>query len=64
MSFSGQYLITFTISMLYIIGGTGFVVLMDIKRSKRWKGLSTNSKLILSTISRFEPDCFCSFMGD
>ena len=38
MSFSGQYLITFTISMLYIIGGTGFVVLMDIKRSKRWKG--------------------------
>ena len=51
MSFSGQYLITFTISMLYIIGGTGFVVLMDIKRSKRWKGLSTNSKLILSTIA-------------
>lgn len=50
MSFSDQYLITFTISMLYIIGGIGFVVLMDIKRSKRWKGLSTNSKLILSTI--------------
>ena len=51
MSFSGQYLITFTISMLYIIGGTGFVVLMDIKHSKSWKGLSTNSKLILSTIA-------------
>lgn len=50
MSFSGQYFITFTISMLYIIGGTGFVVLMDIKRAKRWKKLSTNSKLILSTI--------------
>ncbi len=34
MSFSGQYLITFTISMLYIIGGTGFVVLMELERLK------------------------------
>ncbi|SPL69034.1 TrkH family potassium uptake protein [Acinetobacter stercoris] len=51
MSFSGQYLVTFTISMLYIIGGIGFVVLMDIKRCKGWKKLSPNSKLILSTIA-------------
>ena len=51
MSFSDQYMVTFTISMLYIIGGLGFVVLMDIKRAKRWKALSTNSKLILSTIA-------------
>lgn len=50
MSFSDQYMVTFTISMLYIIGGIGFVVLMDIKRAKRWKSLSTNSKLTLSTI--------------
>ncbi|MCO8062003.1 TrkH family potassium uptake protein [Acinetobacter lwoffii] len=50
MSFSGQYLITFTISMLYIIGGIGFLVLMDVKEHKRWRKLSTNSKLILSTI--------------
>lgn len=50
MSFSGQYLITFTISMLYIIGGIGFLVLMDVKERKRWRKLSTNSKLILSTI--------------
>ncbi|WP_159515797.1 TrkH family potassium uptake protein [Acinetobacter sp. 18QD2AZ41W] len=50
MSFSGQYLITFTISMLYIIGGIGFLVLMDVKQHKRWRKLSTNSKLILSTI--------------
>ncbi len=40
MSFADQYLITLTISMLYIIGGIGFVVLMDIKRAKRWKKLS------------------------
>ncbi|MFV5381255.1 TrkH family potassium uptake protein [Acinetobacter towneri] len=51
MSFADQYLITLTISMLYIIGGVGFVVLMDIKRAKRWKTLSPNSKLILSTIA-------------
>lgn len=50
MSFSGQYLITFTISMLYIIGGVGFLVLMDIKKNKSWRKLSTNSKLILSSI--------------
>ncbi|OTG64019.1 potassium transporter TrkH [Acinetobacter sp. ANC 3903] len=51
MSFADQHLITFTISMLYIIGGIGFVVLMDIQRSRRWKKLSANSKLILSTIA-------------
>lgn len=51
MSFSGQYMITLTISLLYIIGGIGFVVLMDIKRAHSWKKLSTNSKLILSTIA-------------
>jgi len=50
MSFSEHYFITFTISMLYIIGGIGFVVLMDIKRARRWKKMSPNSKLILSTI--------------
>lgn len=51
MSFSEHYFITFTISMLYIIGGIGFVVLMDIKRARRWKKMSPNSKLILSTIA-------------
>ncbi|MFW2076734.1 TrkH family potassium uptake protein [Acinetobacter sp. ULE_I010] len=51
MSFSDQYMVTFTISMLYIIGGIGFLVLMDIKRAKRWKKLSTNSKLVLSTLA-------------
>src|SRR5690606_17586743 len=51
MSFADHYLITLTISMLYIIGGIGFVVLMDIKRNHRWKKLSPNSKLILSTIA-------------
>ena len=51
MSFADRYFITFTISMLYIIGGIGFLVLMDIKRNTSWKKLTTNSKLILSTIA-------------
>lgn len=51
MSFADQYVITFTISMLYIIGGIGFLVLMDLKRNKSWRKLSPNSKLILSTIA-------------
>lgn len=51
MSFSGQYMVTLTISLLYILGGIGFLVLMDIKRAHSWKKLSTNSKLILSTIA-------------
>ena len=51
MSFADQYFITFTISMLYIIGGIGFLVLMDIRRNKSWKKLTPNSKLILSTIA-------------
>ena len=50
MSFSGQYFITFTISTLYIIGGIGFLVLMDVKKNLSWKKLSPNSKLILTTI--------------
>ena len=51
MSFSGQYMVTLTISMLYIFGGMGFLVLMDIKRKKSWKKLSPNSKLVLCTIA-------------
>lgn len=35
-------------SLLYILGGLGFLVLMDIRRHRRWKKLSANSKVILS----------------
>ncbi len=38
-------------SLLYILGGLGFLVLMDIKQNKKWKKLSPNSKLILTTIA-------------
>lgn len=60
MSFSGQYMITLTISLLYIIGGLGFVVLMDIKRAHSWKKLSANSKLVLCTIAGLNLFAFIS----
>ncbi|ATO20682.1 potassium transporter TrkH [Acinetobacter sp. LoGeW2-3] len=58
MSFADQYFITFTISMLYIIGGIGFLVLMDVRQHKRWSKLSTNSKLILTTIAGLNLSAF------
>lgn len=51
ISFQSHYLICLTISLLYTLGGIGFLVLMDIKQRKRWSKLSPNSKLILSAIA-------------
>ncbi|MEF9994803.1 MAG: TrkH family potassium uptake protein [Acinetobacter sp.] len=51
MSFQSHYLICLTISMLYTLGGLGFLVLIDIKQNKRWHKLTPNSKLILSAIA-------------
>lgn len=51
VNFQSNYLICITISLLYTLGGLGFLVLMDIKQNKKWKKLSPNSKLILTTIA-------------
>ena len=51
MSFQSHYLICLTISMLYTLGGLGFLVLIDIKQNKKWHKLTPNSKLILSAIA-------------
>lgn len=51
ISYQTHYLICLTISLLYMIGGLGFIVLMDIKRQKRWRKLSVNSRLVLMTIA-------------
>lgn len=50
IEFQNNLPIFFIISSLYILGGIGFVVLMDVKRHRQWKKLSPNSKLILSGI--------------
>ncbi|MFW2055010.1 TrkH family potassium uptake protein [Acinetobacter haemolyticus] len=49
-NFYGNYFICLTISLLYILGGIGFLVLMDIKQNKKWRKLSPNTKLVVSTI--------------
>lgn len=51
INFQSHYLICLTISTLYILGGIGFLVLIDVKQNKRWSKLSPNSKLILTTIA-------------
>ncbi|WAU72156.1 TrkH family potassium uptake protein [Acinetobacter sp. TR11] len=51
INFQGHYLICLTISILYTLGGIGFLVLIDIKQNKRWSKLTPNSKLILSAIA-------------
>ena len=51
ISFQSHYLICLTISVLYTLGGLGFLVLIDIKQNKRWHKLTPNSKLILSAIA-------------
>lgn len=47
-SYVGHGWIKLIISSLYIIGGIGFVVLMDIRQKQRWHKLQTNTKIILS----------------
>lgn len=47
-SFVGDTSINFIISMLYVIGGIGFLVLMDIRQKQRWHKLQTNTKIVLS----------------
>ncbi|MFT4020549.1 MAG: potassium transporter TrkG [Acinetobacter sp.] len=49
--FNASQLICLTISTLYMLGGLGFLVLMDLKQTKGWKRLSSNSKLILITVA-------------
>ncbi|MEH7389533.1 TrkH family potassium uptake protein [Bacillus sp. JJ1503] len=52
MGFVGDPVINLVISLLFIIGGIGFTVLIDLKRAKRFRDLSLHSKLmIISTIA-------------
>lgn len=50
INFYDHYIVCLTISFLYILGGMGFLVLMDIKQHKRWRKLSPNSKIIIVSI--------------
>lgn len=41
--------VNLVISALFMIGGIGFVVLMDLHRQRVWSRLSTNTRIVLTT---------------
>ncbi|MFZ3588822.1 TrkH family potassium uptake protein [Bacillus sp. DJP31] len=47
MQYVGDPIINSTVSILFIIGGIGFTVLMDIKNKKNFRKLSLHSKLMI-----------------
>jgi trk system potassium uptake protein TrkH len=46
-TFKGDAATNFIISGLFIVGGLGFTVLIDIYQQRRWSKLSTNTRLVL-----------------
>lgn len=47
--FVGDPLINIVISLLFIIGGIGFIVILDLYRKRRWRDLSLHTKIVLIT---------------
>lgn len=47
MPYIGNVPVNLIITSLFIIGGIGFTILIDVKKQKRWHLLSTNTQLIL-----------------
>ena len=51
MDYVADPVVNLTITGLFIVGGLGFTMWMDLYKSKRWAGLCTYSKLmIISTV--------------
>lgn len=49
MQFVDDPLVNFTIAALFLIGGIGFTVLINIYHERKWRTLSLHSKLVLVT---------------
>ncbi|GHG71442.1 Ktr system potassium transporter B [Alishewanella longhuensis] len=47
MPYAGSIPVNLIITSLFVIGGIGFIVLIDVKKHQRWQLLSTNTKVIL-----------------
>ena len=47
--FAGNPLILFTVAALTLGGSLGYAVVWDLRRSRRWRDLTLNSKIVLST---------------
>jgi trk system potassium uptake protein TrkH len=48
MSFTGSYLTISTLSVLIIVGGIGFAVILDVFKNRKWTRLSLHTKLVLT----------------
>ncbi|MCE7913212.1 MAG: Ktr system potassium transporter B [Nitrosomonas sp. PRO4] len=59
MSFAGNLPINIVITTLFIIGGIGFLVLIDLKTQKSWHKLSVNTKIVLISTLIIN---FCAFV--
>ena len=47
MPYAGNIAVNIIISSLFIIGGIGFTVLIDLKKQQRWRLLSVNTRIVL-----------------
>ena len=47
MPYAGSVSVNLIITSLFIIGGIGFTVLIDLKKQRRWQQLSVNTRIIL-----------------
>jgi trk system potassium uptake protein TrkH len=45
--FVGDPIINIVITVLFIVGGIGFTILMDVYQKRKWKALSLHSKVVL-----------------
>ena len=48
VAFAGDPVINLVVPALFILGGLGFTVVFDLARTRRWRGLSLHSKLMLA----------------
>lgn len=48
-NYTDNFIINFSIMLLIVVGGLGFFVLDDIKRSRSWRNFSLHTKIVLST---------------
>ncbi|TXI20713.1 MAG: Ktr system potassium transporter B [Nitrosomonas sp.] len=59
MPFASNLPINIVITMLFIIGGIGFLVLIDLKTQKSWHKLSVNTRIVLISTLIIN---FCAFV--
>ncbi|WP_378213705.1 TrkH family potassium uptake protein [Aquicoccus sp. G2-2] len=60
-AYAGDPVVNLTIPALFIIGGIGYVVLLDVFRKRNWLALSLHSKIMLTGTGILIPASFAMF---